>query len=183
MMSLIAENGTMKRPAVKIDFDIVSRTTVGRRSIVLGGVAATCSASLIAVAHGQPAAGYAAFLGLSSKIAGRQVLDLQLARRLYAGLVEDDRNFEITVQALYSLLAGDRIQLPDLQKTLDDQKSPLANIPHKIASAWFLGIVGGGPRVRVLAYENALNAVIVSDVLKPPTYAYGVYGSWSAKPV
>jgi hypothetical protein len=34
----------------------------------------------------------------------------------------------------------------------------------------------------VVAYEFALNAQTVSDKLKPPTYAYGVYGSWTANP-
>ena len=45
-----------------------------------------------------------------------------------------------------------------------------------------LGVVGSGEGARCVAYETALNAVIVADVLKPPTYAYGAYGSWSAKP-
>ena len=61
-------------------------------------------------------------------------------------------------------------------------RSPLATLPRKIVSAWFLGIVGSGEQARCIAYETALNAVIVADVLKPPTYAYGVYGSWEKKP-
>ena len=39
-----------------------------------------------------------------------------------------------------------------------------------------------GKDARCVAYETALDAVIVADVLKPPTFAYGAYGSWSAKP-
>ena len=35
---------------------------------------------------------------------------------------------------------------------------------------------------RVVAFGTALNAVVVADVLKPPTYCYGVYGSWTKKP-
>ncbi len=61
--------------------------------------------------------------------------------------------------------------------------SPLAALPRKIATAWFMGIVGSGEKARCIAYESALNAVIVQDVLKPPTYAYGVYGSWAKKPL
>jgi hypothetical protein len=45
-----------------------------------------------------------------------------------------------------------------------------------------MGIVGDGAKARCLAYEKALNAVIVADVLKPPSYAYDAYGSWAAKP-
>ena len=70
-----------------------------------------------------------------------------------------------------------------LQKTLDDEKSPLAPLPHDLAKAWFQGIVGSGDKARCIAFETALNAVIVADVLKPPTYAYGAYGSWASKPV
>ena len=67
---------------------------------------------------------------------------------------------------------------------LDGEHSPLAPLPRQIMSAWFLGVVGGGGSgdARCVAYETALNAVVVADVLKPPTYAYGAYGSWSAKP-
>ncbi len=45
-----------------------------------------------------------------------------------------------------------------------------------------MGIVGSKQRARCLAFETALNAEIVADVLKPPTYAYGPYGSWGRKP-
>ena len=38
-------------------------------------------------------------------------------------------------------------------------------------------------KARCLAFETALNAEVVADVLKPPTYAYGAYGSWMRKPV
>jgi hypothetical protein len=46
-----------------------------------------------------------------------------------------------------------------------------------------MGIVGSGDKARCLAYETALNAIVVEDVLKPPTYAYGTYGSWTRKSV
>lgn len=70
----------------------------------------------------------------------------------------------------------------DLQKVLDAEHPELAPLPRKIATAWFMGIVGSAEAARCLAYETALNAVIVADVLKPPTYAYGAYGSWARKP-
>lgn len=55
-------------------------------------------------------------------------------------------------------------------------------MPRKVAMAWFMGVVGSGAQARCLAYEHALNAQIVADVLKPPTYAYGTYGSWARNP-
>lgn len=154
------------------------------RRMVLAGFVAAYSASLIPWALAEPTndAGHAAFLAMSAIIAGKQVLDPALAQRLYDALVADDPEFPQQAQLLLSFVEAGKIDPAALQKALDDQKSPVAALPRKIASAWFLGIVGEGVKARCIAYENALNAVIVDDVLKPPTYAYGAYGSWSAKP-
>ena len=48
--------------------------------------------------------------------------------------------------------------------------------------AWYPGIVGDPVRARCIAYESALNAVVVADVLKLPSYCYGEYGNWARKP-
>jgi hypothetical protein len=120
---------------------------------------------------------------MSAIIAGKQALNPALAQRLYAALVADDPQFPQQAQSLLAVVEAGKVDPMALQKTLDDQKSPLAKLPARIASAWFLGIVGDGAKARCLAYEEALNAVIVSDVLKPPSYAYGAYGSWAAKPL
>lgn len=168
------------------DFEDVTSTEANvSRRVVLAGFVAAYSASLIPWALAQPAndAGHAAFLALSAIIAGKQVLNPQLAQRLYDALVADDAEFPAKARSLLSFVETNKIDPSILQKTLDDRKSPAARLPHKIASAWFLGIVGDGTAARCLAYEIALNAVIVSDVLKPPTYAYGVYGSWASKPL
>ena len=58
----------------------------------------------------------------------------------------------------------------------------IVGLPRSIVTAWCLGIIGQGESARCIAYETALNAVIVADILKPPTYAYGVYGTWQSKP-
>jgi hypothetical protein len=69
-----------------------------------------------------------------------------------------------------------------LQEVLDAEHSALAPLPRRIVTAWYLGVVGEGEHARVVAFETALNAVAVADVLKPPTYCYGAYGSWTKKP-
>ena len=53
----------------------------------------------------------------------------------------------------------------------------------EIVTAWYLGVVGEGERARVVAFEKRSTPWSVADVLKPPTYCYGVYGSWTKKPV
>lgn len=156
----------------------------GRRALLVGLLTAY-SASLIPWALAQPVtdADQGAFLAVSSILAGRQVLDTAQATRLYDALIADDPGFPAAARALLTLINERKISPLELQKVLDAEHSPLAALPRKIATAWFMGIVGSGEKARCIAYESALNAVIVKDVLKPPTYAYGVYGSWAKKPL
>ncbi len=151
---------------------------------LLAGLLSAYTASLIPWALAQPvaAADQGAFLALSAILAGRQALDSAQAKRLYDALQADDPGFPAAAQALLALINQRRIDPLQLQQVLDTEKSPLAPLPRAIVSAWYLGIVGGGKRARTLAYETALNAAAVADILKPPTYCYGVYGSWTKKP-
>lgn len=154
------------------------------RRILLAGLLTASTASLIPWALAQPVtdANRGSFLAISALLVGRQALDAVQAKRLYDALVADDAGFPAAAQSLLTLINERKIDPLQLQQTLDDEKSPLAPLPRKIASAWLLGIVGSDEKARVVAFETALNAVIVADMLKPPTYAYGVYGSWAKKP-
>lgn len=155
-----------------------------RRRTVLGGLLGAYAASLIPWALAQPVANaeQGAFLGVSALLVGRQTLDAAQAKRLYDALVADDAGFPAAAQALLTLINDRKIDPAELHKVLSDEKSPLAPVAQNIARAWFMGIVGSGEKARALAYEDALNAQIVQDFLKPPTYAYGAYGSWTKKP-
>lgn len=155
------------------------------RRTVLGALLSASTAALIPWALAEPVAdaGSGAFLALSALIAGRQSLDGVQARRLYVALCADDAGFAAGAQALLALVNARKLDASTLQRVLDDDKSTLAAIPRKIATAWFAGTVGTGAKARCLAYETALNAQIVADVLKPPSYAYGAYGSWTRQPL
>jgi hypothetical protein len=133
-------------------------------------------------AQAQRGAAGGAFLSVSKILTGRIVLDATQATRLYDALVIEDARFAEDVQALLALINERNVDPLQLQQLLDAEKSPLATVPKRIVTGWYMGIVGSGQKARALAYENALNAVVVSDVLKPPTYCYGEYGSWSVKP-
>ena len=154
------------------------------RRALLAGLLSAYTASLIPWAVAQPVgdSDQGAFVALSAIIAGRQSLDAEMAKRLYAALTAEDSGFPAASRKLLALINERKIDPMQLQQVLDAEQSPLASLPRKIATAWFLGIVGSGEKARTLAYEDALNAVIVGDVLKPPTYCYGVYGSWAKKP-
>lgn len=155
-----------------------------QRRLLLAGLLGAYAASLIPWALAQPVANadQGAFLAVSALLAGRQTLDAAQAKRLYEALVADDAGFPAAAQALLKLINERKIDPLELHKVLTDEKSALAPVAQNIARAWFMGIVGSGERARALAYENALNAQIVQDYLKPPTYAYGAYGSWAKQP-
>lgn len=154
------------------------------RRRLLAGLLTAYTASLIPWALAQPAphADRGAFTALSAILVGRQALDAVQTTRLYDALAAVNPSFPADVQALLTLINERHIDPLQLQGVLDGEHSPLAPLPRSIMSAWALGVVGSGEGARCVAYETALNAVIVADVLKPPTYAYGAYGSWSAKP-
>ncbi len=152
---------------------------------VLAGLLTAYSASLIPWALAQPVstAAQGAFIAVSAMLVGRRSLDAGLAARLYGALAAESPQFAPDVSALLALINRQHFDPARLQDKLDTTRSPLAPLPRKIMRAWCLGIVGEGEFARCLAYEEAMDAVIVSDVLKPPTYAYGPYGSWSEPPV
>lgn len=154
------------------------------RRRLLAGLLTAYTASLIpALAEPAPHADRGAFTALSAILVGRQALDSVQATHLYDALAVNNPYFAADVQALLGLIDRRHIDPMQLQSVLDAEHSPLAPLPRNIVGAWCLGIVGSGEAARCIAFETALNAVMVADVLKPPTYAYGVYGSWASKPV
>ncbi|MGB6007643.1 sugar dehydrogenase complex small subunit [Castellaniella sp.] len=162
-----------------------SRPASIRRRHLLAGFVGAYTATLVPWALAQPATDdrHSAFLALSAIIAGRQSLDTGMADRIFKALSDEHAGFPDAAVALLKLIEDRKIDPMQLQKTLDDEKSPLAPMPRQIATAWFLGVIGSGAKAYVIAYEHALNAQFVADVLKPPTYAYGPYGSWTRKPL
>lgn len=164
--------------------DSTDRPDATRRLLLLGLVSAY-TASLIPWALAQEAADadIGAFLALSAILVGHQSLDAAQAGRLHAALVESDAGFPAAARSLLDMIEQRRIEPMRLQKLLDDEDSPLKLVPGRIVTAWYMGVVGDGAMARCLAFETALNAQAVADVLKPPTYAYGAYGSWAAKPI
>lgn len=154
------------------------------RRVVLAGLLTAYTASLIpwALAQSAPDADRGNFLALSALIAGRQSLDNELAMAYYDAIVTADPDFPAGVTATLALINDQSIDPVQLQALLDEQYPHLAGVPRKIATAWFLGMVEAQEGTRVLAYEQALNAQMVNDVLMPPSYCHGGYGNWANKP-
>jgi hypothetical protein len=154
------------------------------RRRVLGGMLAAWSAAWVptAAAQQQTARQHAAFVALSAILTGRSSLDDAHAARLFDALAANDPNFAAAVTTLLAMIDKRRINPRRLQSLLDAEHSALAPLPRSVMSAWYLGIVGEGARARCIAFESALNAAVVADVLMPPSYCHGAYGSWSGKP-
>lgn len=158
-------------------------TDPGRRRL-LKGILTAYTASLIPWAVAAPVANdtEGAFTALSAILVGESALYTRLGTRLHAALAAASPHFDADVKALLDLIDRDHIDPARLQAALDGAQSPLAPLPRKLMRAWCLGFVDAGDQVQCLAYEHALDNVFVGDVLQPPTYAYGPYGSWSAPP-
>lgn len=154
------------------------------RRTILGGLLATSSLAMVPWLAAQPAsnAPLAPFMTLSALLVGRGDLDPAQGKRLFDALSAEDAAFPTAAGDLLRLIEDRAIDPARLQGTLDEEASPFAALPRKIVTAWCLGVVGTGTAARCLAFETALNAAIVADVLKPPTYAFGPYGSWAAPP-
>lgn len=167
-----------------------------RRRLLLSGLVTTCASLVITFATAQtraqpklhfatgvPAAAPASFLELSQILTGRSAPDASQAGLLYQALVYNDAGFDIQHRQLLAIIKDYQIDPMQLQKVLDAQKSALAPVPREIVTAWYTGIVGAGERAKCVTFETNLLNLVTADKLKPPSYAYGVYGSWATKPI
>lgn len=154
------------------------------RRHVLGGGLAAAAVSLFPWTPALPleADPATAFFQLSVLLTGRDKLDPVLGQRLLQALQAGNASFNQHTADLLVFLQTRKVPLPELAALLSAEKPPFAALPTQVMAAWYLGVVGDGSQARVVAFEHALNAAAVSDKLKPPTYAYGVPGSWSTNP-
>ncbi len=86
----------------------------------------------------------------------------------------DDPHFVADVQGLAALINQRGIDPVKLQQVLDDEHSPLAMLPRKIVTAWYLGVVGEGDKARCLSFETNLSNELVGDKLRPQAIATAV---------
>ena len=168
---------------------------MSRRFFMGGSVAVVCTwilgepllsptafASAIASDAGSSPARQA-FLQASLFLTGHAQLPPAQVERMYLALAASDPAFVDQIQALQGFIAERKLTAAALQAALDAEKAPFAAVPRRIMLTWYTGIVGSGAKAKCVAYEDALMNVAVSDQLRPPSYAYGAYGTWSAQPI
>ncbi|WP_175691207.1 sugar dehydrogenase complex small subunit [Burkholderia anthina] len=127
-------------------------------------------------------ADFGAFIRLSQYLTGKTALDMELGRAIYAGLVGDNADFRRHVADLNAFVTGSETPAGALQAVLDDSRAAFADVPRRVMSGWYLGVVGAGKNARAVAYEQALMYPPVADVIVMPSYARGVPGYWSVPP-
>jgi hypothetical protein len=166
-----------------------------RRTFVLGACA-SASALSIATALGLPfgsasvfafsppaGGGVDAFVALTRELSGRSQLDPVLGKRIYEALVKADSAFAQNVAAINTWLKSHGgVPRDTVIAALQASEPPLAKTVAQIMRAWYLGLVGDAPTVKVLAYERALMFDPVKDVLTVPSYCRDVPFYWTRKP-
>ncbi len=136
-----------------------------------------------AFAADTPPGGIDGFLMVSRRLTGRANFDPALAQRVYAGLTKSDSDFEANVAQLNLWLpAHGGVPSDTVTQALQLDTPKLAITVTAIMRAWYLGLIGDGPRVSVVAYERALMFDPVADVLTIPSYCRDVPFYWAQKP-
>jgi fructose 5-dehydrogenase small subunit len=127
--------------------------------------------------------GLDAFVALSQKLTGRASFNPVLAKRAYDALSKADNQFMQNVATLNTWLhTHGGVPSDTVIAALQTDTPALAKTVTAIVRAWYLGLVGEMPNVRVIAYESALMFDPVNDVLTVPSYCRDVPFYWSQKP-
>jgi hypothetical protein len=170
---------------------------ITRRHFVLGACASAVAFAFGAAARvGAPAGaspalplplptggGLDAFLALSRQLTGRSGFDATLAKRVHDALLIADSQLTQNVAALNTWLQGHAsVPSDEVIQALALDQPELAKTVEKVMRAWYLGLVGDIPNVRVIAYERALMFDPVKDVLTIPSYCKDVPFYWAHRP-
>jgi fructose 5-dehydrogenase small subunit len=166
-----------------------------RRQFVLGACASAAALSFAATlglpfgtapafAFAPPeGGGLDAFVALSRQLTGRTSLNPALGKRIYEALAQSDSAFAQNVAALNTWLkTHGGVPSDTVTAALQAADPRLAKAVGQVMRAWYLGLVGDMPKVKVVAYESALMFDPVKDVLTIPSYCRDVPFYWTHKP-
>ncbi|WP_369788119.1 sugar dehydrogenase complex small subunit [Rouxiella sp. WC2420] len=124
------------------------------------------------------------FVRVSAMLTGREKFSQEFSGALLAAFTKIDSTFADKLARLRAYIDANALKGSDLIAKLhaDSSLSDIQELPGNILTGWYLGIVGSGDKAICVAYTQALANVEVAHVLRPPSYAYGAYGSWASKP-
>ena len=122
------------------------------------------------------------FSAVSQVLTGRASLDPALRDALLARFMAQDEQFPAKLRALRQLTDRFGHDPEAFGAQLKNDGADLAALRGQILQGWYLGVVGEGEKAVCVTYTGALANAAVADVLRPPSYAYGEYGSWKSQP-
>ncbi|AJY48070.1 hypothetical protein TM49_09285 [Martelella endophytica] len=124
------------------------------------------------------------FISVSKFLTGRTDLSPEFAQALSVAFTKTDPAFQSKISKLADFISARNPLAADLahQLAIDPAYVEIDDLPGTILTGWYLGIAGIGADAICVTYTQALANRLVADVLSPPSYAYGVYGSWADKP-
>ncbi|WMD20887.1 sugar dehydrogenase complex small subunit [Achromobacter seleniivolatilans] len=154
-------------------------SAAGIALIAAGGIPAARAAD---TSRGVLASPPSNFQEVSRYLTGEAQLEPGLSSRLYAGLLAVNPQFTDALNALAASIRRHTGPAETLDVTLAIVDPELPSVAKQILTAWTLGVTGNGLQARCLAFEDALSYRFVRDKTRPPSYAYGQYGSWSSQP-
>lgn len=160
--------------------NVLFASAAGVALIATGGLSAALAADAPSSALVTPPPDFQA---VSAYLTGEAHLDAGLSARLYAGLLTADAQLPATLNALAQAISRHAGPPEALDAALTSADPKLVVAAKQILTAWTLGVTGTGVQARCLAFDDALSYRFVSDKTRPPSYAYGQYGTWSAQPV
>lgn len=153
-----------------------------RRKVLQGAAVGLVTAAAPGLAAAQTSA-VSDFAKVSSFLTGKNVLNNDVAAALLNAFTTIDPSFAGKLSRLSQLISSDVVTTDNLDRTLEGTSADLVHLPRSILSAWYMGVVGTGAESICVTYADNLANAAVSDVLSPPSYAYGPCNSWAARPV
>ncbi len=146
------------------------------------GLAALAGSALLPFgAFPAAASGDTDLAAVSRRLTGRDDLNPAYLAALDNAFRGIDAGFADRLAGLRAVL--DTADDAALRARLADAEDEAAALARDILTGWYLGVAGSGDDAVCVAYADALSHAVVADVLRPRSYAYGAYGSWSAKPL
>jgi hypothetical protein len=120
------------------------------------------------------------FMRLSGFLIPNHRLDAELGKALYQAYPpgsDANRRLAALDRTIHRLaVAG-----PEALVAADDEDG-VANAAIGLVRAWYLGRVGDGSQVALVAYEDALMFAPTRDVTPVPTFCSGEFGYWASVP-
>ncbi|MDQ1224050.1 hypothetical protein QE443_000211 [Pantoea ananatis] len=122
------------------------------------------------------------FLQVSQQLTQQDELNETVGAALYDTLSQTQKNFSSALLRLSNLLTHQPDLLQQERLPFAESDAGSAKLASTILSGWYTGVVGKGKNARYITYINTLANQIVNDKLVPPSFSYGVCGSWASQP-